>query len=268
MTKSGHVNREERMPVLAGKVAIVTGASSTGIGGAIARSFARHGATLFLTSSEDETDRDQVVSECRSISPVESDVRCFVYDFLEDRSAETMVADAARLFGRVDLLVNNAAVRNRKPFGTYSGSEFDQLIAANIRAPFLASQAVLPLMRSQGGGRIIHIASQLGLVTATNQSLYSLTKAALISLTRSMALELAADGIIVNAVSPGPIATGYQERSLRGHSDQLAAMLAKVPVGRSGTPDEVAEVVQFLATCEGTFIQGHNLVVDGGYILQ
>jgi NAD(P)-dependent dehydrogenase (short-subunit alcohol dehydrogenase family) len=256
------------MPVLSGKVAIVTGTSSIGIGGAIARALARHGANLFLTSFEDETDRDRVVAECRSLSPVENDVRCFVYDFLEDGSAETMVVEATRLFDRVDILVNNAAVRNRKPFGTYSGSEFDQLVAANIRAPFLASQAVVPVMRSQGGGRIIHIASQLGLVTANNQSLYSLTKAALISLTRSMALELSSDNIIVNAVSPGPIATGFLERSLVGHDDQRAAMIAKVPLGRLGTPDEVAEVVAFLATSEGTFLQGHNLVIDGGYIIQ
>ena len=254
------------MKALDGKVAIVTGASSAGIGGATARSLARAGAALFLTSVENQDDREKVVAECRELGGGTAKVECRAYDFTEDDAAEGMVAEALREFGRVDILVNNAAMRNRKAFGTFSGAEFDRMMAVNLRAPFLASQAVLPAMQSQGGGRIIHVASQLGVVTAQDHSLYSLTKAGLIALARSMSLELAKDGISVNAVSPGPIATGYHQARLQGHDEARAALLAEVPMGRFGEPGEIAEVILFLATSEGQFIQGHNLVVDGGYI--
>lgn len=251
------------MNVLDGKIAIVTGASSGGIGGATARRFARAGATLFLTSAGPETERDEIAAECRKLAGGTSKVECRGYDFTDDQAAEQMVADALAAFGRVDILVNNAAVRDRKPFGAFSGADFDRMIAVNVRAPFLASQAVLPGMRSQGGGRIIHVASQMGIVTAQELSLYSLTKAALISLARSMALELVHDRISVNAVSPGPIATGYQQTLQEA---TRSAFLAEIPMGRFGEPDEVAEAIYFLATSEGRFIQGHNLVVDGGFI--
>lgn len=249
-----------------GKVAIITGASSTGIGGATARRLATLGASLFLTSTEDNADRDRVVAECGELSGDRARVLCRVYDFAERDSAERMVADALQTFGRVDVLVNNAGIRNRKPFGNFTGAEFDDMIAVNLRAPFLASQAVLPAMRRQGGGRIVHVASQMGLVSAQDLSLYSLTKAALISLARSMSLELAAEGISVNVVSPGPIATGYQMARLEGEDEMRDALLAEVPVRRFGTADEVAEAIIFLAASDGTYIQGHNLVIDGGYI--
>lgn len=253
-------------PRLAGKVAIITGASSNGIGGAVARRLAGAGAALFLASTEDEADRARIVGECERILGAAGRVECRAYDFTQDGEAERMVADALRVFARADILVNNAGMRDRKPFGEFSGADFDRMIAVNLRAPFLASQALLPAMRRQGGGRIIHIASQMGTVTAPDLSTYSLTKAALISLARSMSLELGREGIAVNAVSPGPIATGYQMARLEGQEDATAALIAEVPLGRFGTPDEVAEAVAFLATCEGDFIQGHNLVIDGGYL--
>lgn len=251
---------------LLGKVAIVTGASSTGIGGAIARRFARAGASLFLASTEDDADRGRIVADCRRLTGTAGRVECRVYDFTQADAAERMVADTLAGFGRVDVLVNNAGLRDRKPFGSFSGADFDRMIAVNLRAPFFASQAVLPAMRKQGGGRIIHVASQMGMVTAQDLSTYSLTKAALISLARSMSLELGKEGIAVNAVSPGPIATGYQVARLKGEEAATAGLIAEVPLGRFGTPDEVAEAVVFLATSDGDFIQGHNLVIDGGYI--
>jgi len=251
---------------LVGKVAIVTGASCKGIGGAIARRLASTGAALFLASTEDDADRATIVAECERLLGGAGGVECRVYDFTEGGAAERMVADALAGFGRVDILVNNAGMRDRKSFGAFSAADFDRMIAVNLRAPFLASQAVLPAMRRQGGGRIIHIASQMGNVTAPDLSTYSLTKAGLISLARTMSLELGREGIAVNTVSPGPIATGYQMARLEGQEAATAALVAEVPLGRFGTPDEVAEVVAFLATCEGDFIQGHNLIVDGGYV--
>src|SRR5690606_36870436 len=118
-----------------------------------------------------------------------------------------MIAAVHRRMGRIEILVNNAGLRSRKAFGDFTQEDFDRLMAVNLRTPFFASQAVAPVMRAQGGGHIVHIASQLGIVASRYGAIYSLTKAGLIQLTRSMALELSADGIRVNAVCPGPIST-------------------------------------------------------------
>jgi NAD(P)-dependent dehydrogenase (short-subunit alcohol dehydrogenase family) len=142
---------------------------------------------------------------------------------------------------------------------------YEFAIAINVRAAFLASQAVLPAMRTQGGGRIIHVASQMGLVAHTDSLLYGLSKSAVIYLARAMAYELAKDHIIVNAVSPGPIMTEYNaERTARDpalYKDRLGYL----PAGRYGDPDEVAQAILLLASAMPEFMQGHNLVIDGGY---
>ena len=137
-----------------------------------------------------------------------------------------MVAEAENRFGRVDMLVNNAAVRINRPFGEFTIAEFDAAVAVNLRAPFVASQAVLPSMRRQGGGRIVHVASQLGSVAYQTRTIYGMTKAALIHLTKSMALELAPQNIQVNAVSPGPIAP-------QPMLDRYGTILKKRPGGSS-----------------------------------
>ena len=144
---------------------------------------------------------------------------------------------------------------------------FSRVAAVNLRAPFFASQAVLPLMREAGGGRIIHVASQLGSVAARDTALYSATKAALIQLTRSMALELAGENILVNAVSPGPTATEYLKKHAYKTPEERAQRLGTVPMGRFGEPPEIANAVLFLASGDASFVHGHNLVVDGGYII-
>lgn len=251
------------MRPLEGRAAIVTGASDKGIGGAVARRFAASGASLFLTASTEDV-VGALLEDCRA---AEVDVTFRTYDFTDEGSAEEMVAAALAALRRVDVLVNNAGMRSYKPFGEFDADEFDSVVAVNVRAPFLASQAVLSAMREQGEGRIIHVASQMGVVGARSLSLYSMTKAALISLARSMALELAGERITVNAVSPGPVATGYLEGRFETRPGGAETLREKMPLGRLGEPDEVAEVIHFLATCEGELIQGHNLVMDGGYIL-
>src|SRR5690606_7450751 len=156
-------------------------------------------------------------------------------------------------------------IRVRKPFGEFSHAEFDRVVAVNLRAPFFASQAVVPIMRAQGGGRIVHVASQLGIVASRYAAVYSLTKAGLIQLTRSMALELAADRIAVNAVCPGPITTeGFLAGRNPGELEQRAR---DVPIGRFGTPEEVAGVVAFLCSEDARYVLGHALVMDGGYVI-
>jgi NAD(P)-dependent dehydrogenase (short-subunit alcohol dehydrogenase family) len=250
---------------LNGKVALITG-GSRGIGAEIARQLSAEGARIFLAANDTDDMFETVVRQCREQSAA-AEVTYGRFDFLEEGSSAGVVPAAMAAFGRIDILVNNAAIRVRRPFGEFSAKEFDQVVAVNLRAPFLISQEVVPIMKANGAGRIINIASQMGSIAEQNLALYGLTKAALIHLTMSMAFELAPINIMVNAVSPGPTMTEYNVERTRQHPDYLAHKLQYLPSGRYCRPDEIAEVVRFLATTRASNIQGHNLVVDGGYVI-
>jgi len=246
------------------RVAIVTGASR-GIGRATARALAREGMDLYLVADGTEQELLDACAECKQEDPKTIAVYG-TYDLALAESAEQIAAAALDALGRIDVLVNNAGIRIRHPFGDFTSSEFDSLIAVNLRGAFLLSQAVLPSMRARGDGRIIHIASQLGLVGDPGSALYGIAKAGLIHLTRSMAYELGPQGILVNAVSPGPIETDFYKERMRREPDLRARRLARLPVGRLGTPEEIADTVAFLATAAPSFMTGANLVIDGGYV--
>lgn len=246
------------------KVSVVTGASR-GIGRETALALAAKGLALFLVAEGTAEELAAVEADCRAAGAPEA--AHAIFDLGTAGAPEAMVEAALARFGRLDVLVNNAGIRCRKPFGSFTRAEFDGLIAVNFAAAFFASQAVLPAMRAQGGGRIIHVASQTGRVAMEENSLYGPMKAALIQLTKNMAFELAKDGIQVNSVSPGPIATQFNIESYGRIPGRVAQLESRLPVGRLGRPAEVAEAIAFLATCEGGFIQGHDLVVDGGYTI-
>jgi len=251
---------------LAGKVVLITGASR-GIGRAAARTLAGAGATMFLAAEGTREELAAAAAECRERS-AGADAESGVFDLTDAGDVGRMVDAAIARFGRIDVLVNNAGIRIRRAFGEFSVADFDRLVAVNLRAPFIASQAVLPSMRAQGGGRIITVASQLGMVASPDSSLYGLAKAGLIHLTKSMALELARDGIMVNAVSPGPILTDFTREQMALKPGYRERREAQIPLGRWGTPEEVAEAILFLAATPATYIHGSNLVIDGGYIVQ
>ncbi len=254
------------MRVLDGKVAIITGSSSIeGIGAAAARRLAASGARLLLVAEGPRDGLEQVARECAALNGDAASAVPLICDLLDPAAATTMAREAEQRFGRIDLLFNNAALRINKLFGAYAVDDFDQMIAVNLRAPFLTSQAVLPAMRRQGGGRIVHTASQLGSVAAQTRSLYGLTKAALIHLAKSMAVELAPDNIQVNTVSPGPVSTRPILDRMEKDPEQSAKRLAEVPMGRFGRPEEIGEAVHWLLTTEAAFLTGHDLIVDGGY---
>jgi len=223
------------MGKLSGKVALITGASR-GIGRAVALRLASEGAAIYLVADGTEAELSEVDDACRKAGA--SDSAWSTHDLSRSGQAEAMVATAHKRMGRVDILINNAGVRARKAFGEFSHEDFDRLVAINLRSPFFASQAVVPIMRAQGGGRIVHMASQLGIVASRYGAVYNLTKAALIQLTRSMALELGKEGILVNAVCPGPISTeGFlagrnpgelEQRHHRRHTPYHRALLKPV----------------------------------------
>jgi len=254
------------MEQLTGKVAIVTGASTEkGIGNAIAKRYAKEGASVFLVAEGTLEQLQKAQQECQGY-PEAGRIEYGLFDLSERGAAERMIEDAVRRFGRADILVNNAGIRAAYDFGDYSRDMFDKVIAVNLAAPFFASQAVVPIMRRQGGGRIINIASQLARVTYAKRALYGLTKAALVHLTKSMAYELARDGIMVNSISPGPVKTQFVID--RDAADAAAAerrLKTYLPIGRLGEPWEIAELALFLASTPATFLQGEDICIDGGY---
>ena len=247
------------MRSLDGQVALVTGASR-GLGRAIALALADAGAALHLVADGTEEELTQAAAACRErCHPAR--VSQAIVDLSRPDAPAAMVEDAVGEHGRIDVLVNNAGVRIRKPFGEFTADDFDRLMAVNLRAPMLAAQAAATHMRATGG-RIVNVASQLGTVTDTGAALYGSSKAALLYLTRAMAVELAESGIVVNAISPGTTATEFILATMTGA--RLASRIEQIPARRLGRPDEIAQAVVFLATTSATFLLGHNLIVDGG----
>jgi len=251
---------ETTLRTLDGQVALVTGASR-GLGRAIALALADQGASLHLVADGTAEQLAQVAVDCEARCR-SARVSLAIVDLAQPDAPAAMVEAAVSEHGRIDVLVNNAGVRIRKPFGQFCATDFDRLMAVNLRAPMLAAQAAATHMRDRGGGRIINVASQLGTVTDTNASLYGMSKAALLYMTRAIAVELAGFGIVVNAVSPGTAATEFILETMTGA--QLATRIEKIPAGRLGRPEEIAQAVVFLATTPATFLLGHNLIIDGG----
>jgi NAD(P)-dependent dehydrogenase (short-subunit alcohol dehydrogenase family) len=250
---------------LVGKIAVVTGASTPkGIGSAIARRFAAEGASLYLAAEGPADALEATADSCRALNR-DARIEHGVFDLGVAGQPEAMVEAALDAFGRVDVLVNNAGIRDHMAFGEVSRELFDRVVSVNLAAAFFASQAVLPAMREQGGGRIIHIASQMGSIAHDKRSVYGLTKAALIHLTKSMAYELGAEGIIVNAISPGPILTQPILDRLEKEPGYSDTRMTYLRANRFGTPDEIAELAFYLAATDATYMQGADLLIDGGY---
>jgi dehydrogenase/reductase SDR family protein 4 len=244
---------------LNGKVAIVTGASR-GIGRAIAEVFAREGARVVICGRKQET-LNQVAAEIgTSVKPV----ACHVGH--ADQIAR-MVEITTNEFGQVDILVNNAATNiSFEPCLEIDEVQFDKMIEVNLKSAFRLVQAVAPGMCDRGNGSIINIASIAGLRPQLYSLLYSMTKAALIMMTQSYALELGAKGVRVNAIAPGLIQTVLSEHYWKDEA-QRDAVLGKQPIQRLGQPADIAELALLLASDKGSYITGQTFAVDGGFLL-
>jgi NAD(P)-dependent dehydrogenase (short-subunit alcohol dehydrogenase family) len=256
------------MGALSGKVAVITGASSPlGIGRAIARRFAQAGASLYLVAGRGTASQlREAVAECNKLSKgLDGHSRSGVHDLAAPGAPEKMVESAVKLFGRIDVLVNNAATNAILDFGEIPRKLVNDVLAVNLLAPFFASQAVLPIMRRQHGGRIIHIGSQLGTVAHEKRAVYGMSKAALAYLAKAMAYELAPDGIIVNAISPGPTLTGVVGEAMKRDPRLERQRSSYMRINRLGRPEEIADVAFFLATGAPELLLGQNIIVDGGY---
>jgi NAD(P)-dependent dehydrogenase (short-subunit alcohol dehydrogenase family) len=244
---------------LDGKVAIVTGASR-GIGSAIAVGMAAAGAKLLLTSRS-ESGCDDVVEEIRAAG---GEAFSTVADLHEPTTAEGIVQEAVDRWGTVDVLVNNAGMLRPHFVAKITAQELDELFTVNFRGPFALCQAALPHLQ-QGGGSIVNISALSATRGQHGMGAYAASKAAMLSMTQTMAREWGPLGIRVNAVVPGAVATDMiLPRDQAAHAQFLSDMGAKASLGRIATPEDLVGPTVFLAGSLSAYVTGHALFVDGG----
>jgi NAD(P)-dependent dehydrogenase (short-subunit alcohol dehydrogenase family) len=245
----------------AGKVAFVTGAAS-GIGRATALAFAREGASVVVADASEDGGREtaRMIKEGgrRALA-----VRC---DVTRAEDVKAALAKTVEAFGRLDFAFNNAGIEPRKPAPTaeYEEEEWNRIIDTNLRGVFLCMKHEIPLILKQGGGAIVNTSSGAGIIGIKGSPAYTAAKHGLIGLTKAAALDYAAQNIRVNAVAPGYIETPMMERFTGGTPEGRAKVIAEEPVGRMGTPEEIAAAVLWLCSDTAAFVIGHALVVDGG----
>jgi 3-oxoacyl-[acyl-carrier protein] reductase len=244
---------------LAGKVALVTGGGS-GIGRGLVLGFARAGARVAVLDREPERGR-AVVAEAAAMGAAASFFACDVS--LPDQVAKA-IAGATQACGPIDVLVNNAGITTTAPLAELTLEQWNETIAIDLTAVLLMTQAVLPGMAERGHGRIINIASQLGLRGAPQMAHYCAAKAGVLGFTRACARELIAQGINVNAIAPGPTLT----ENLAGvPRETLDAIRAELPIGRFADVEEIVPTAVMLASSDGDYYVGATLNVSGGHVM-
>jgi len=245
---------------LNGKVAIVTGAGH-GIGREIALLLAKSGAKIAVIDVSDKV--FEVLKDVEALGQEGLAIKC---DVSNSGEVEEAVRKIVEKFNRIDILVNNAGIYPFKPLIEMTEQEWDKVLGVNLKGVFYFTRAVMPKMIERRRGKIINIASIAGSVVGfANLTHYSASKAGIVGFTRALALEVAQYGINVNAVSPGPILTP----GTRVLGEETYEQIRKsIPLGRWGRPEEVANLVLFLASDESDFITGQNIIIDGGYTIQ
>ncbi len=248
---------------LDGRVAIITG-GARGLGRVIAEALASAGASVVLTAREpaNAASVSEAIAKSSGVKTLGLSV-----DVTRQADVADMVAKTLDTFGRLDILVNNAGINIRGPIETLSESDWDQVVDTNLKGPWLCCRAASEPMRRQKWGRVVNVSSMLGEIALPGRSPYASSKGGLTLLTKTLALEWAADGVNVNALCPGPFMTEINTPLL---NDPVASatMQAKVPLGRWGDPAELGPAALFLASDASSFMTGATLFIDGGYTAQ
>src|ERR1700694_4078163 len=242
------------------QIAIVTGAGR-GIGHAIAARLASEGARLACVSRREENAKPTA----DELNKARADAaKHYAVDVADHAAVQKVGAQILEDFGKIDILVNNAGVTRDGLAMRMSIEDWDTVINTNLRGAFNFTQSILRAMIKQRGGRIINISSVIGLIGNAGQTNYAASKAGLIGFTKSLARELASRNITVNAVAPGFITTDMTS----GLSDEIKKTIqAQIPLGKTGTPENIADAVEFLASAEASYITGQVVCVDGGMVM-
>lgn len=247
---------------LQNKTAIITGAAA-GIGAASAALFATEGAKVVVV----DIDRDLLEQTSAQIRRAGSECLAVVADVSQRDQVENVVRCTMRKFERVDILFNNAGIVPTGKLEAISEEQWDRAMAVNVKSMYLFSHAVIPLMKVQGGGVILNTASATALRAVTDRACYTATKAAVIGLTKSMALDYVRDNIRVNCLCPGTVETPSLTERLAAFPDPAEArknFIARQPMGRFGTADEIAQAALYLVSPSAEFVTGVAFAIDGG----
>ncbi|MDN7241279.1 3-oxoacyl-[acyl-carrier-protein] reductase [Planococcus sp. N028] len=248
------------MSNLTGKTAIVTG-GSRGIGAEIARRFADAGAKIVVNYSGSQDKAEAVVADIQANGGEAIAVKANVSD---SEAVKAMIDETMKAFGSIDILVNNAGITRDNLMMRMKDDEWDDVINTNLKGVFICTKAVTRQMMKQRSGRIINIASIVGVMGNAGQANYVAAKAGVIGLTKTTARELASRNITANAVAPGFITTDMTDKL---GEDIQKAMLGQIPLGRFGKPEEVAKAALFLASEDSSYMTGQTLHLDGGMVM-
>lgn len=244
------------------RVAVITGAGS-GIGQAMARLFASEGARILAADVNESAAQETA----RMITEAGGACRTFAVDVSRPEQVRALIDEAISAFGRIDILCNNAGIGSTTDVVECEPDEWDRVMTVNVKSVYLGCKYAIPHMLAQGGGVIVNTASVAGMVGLPKRASYSASKGAVIALTRQVAVEYVEQGIRVNCLCPGTVDSPWVGRLLQQADDPVAArqaLVARQPLGRLGTPDEIAAAALYLVSDDAAFITGTGLVIDGG----
>ena len=247
---------------LSDRVAVITGASK-GLGKAIALALGGAGAQLALASRN----LRQLAETADTARGLGIAVEVFQADVTNEQQIRSLEKEVVSRFGNVHILVNNAGINIRKPVTEFTLAEWQQVIETNLTGPFLLCRSFVPYMKGLGYGRILNLTSIMSHVALAGRTAYAASKTGLLGFTRALALELAHEQITVNGISPGPIATAMNTPIIQ-NAELNQQFISKIPVGRWGKEEEVAQLALYLCSQDAGFVTGTDILIDGGWTAQ